>query len=139
MQHENESARAEYERLAIVRLLEQRDRMIAKLQKELERLRVERDDMYKRNHRVLSAKVEPVSLLSATKLPIEPADDEVKSKLPRSRSSTDRESDAAQSTPQHFSDDHDESASGDESRSRNRARDNRPHPPGFKELCSRVE
>ena len=58
-------------------------------------------------------KVEPVSLLSATKLPIEPADDEVKSKLPRSQSSMDQESDAAQSPPEHSSDDHDESGSGD--------------------------
>ena len=69
--------------------------MIADLQKELERLRVERDDMHEQNCCVLTAKVEPVSLLSATKLSIELDDDEVKSKLPRSQSSTDRESDAA--------------------------------------------
>ena len=121
------------------RLLDQRDQTIADLQKEVERLKVERDDMHERNGRVLTAKAEPVSLLSATKLSSELDDDEVKSKLPRSRSSTDRESDAAQSLPEHSSDDHDESGSGDESRSRNRARGNRPHPPGFKELCSRVE
>ena len=51
--------------------------------------------MHERNSRVLTAKAEPVTLLSATKLSIELDDDEVKSKLPRSRSSTDRESDAA--------------------------------------------
>ena len=138
MQHEYESARAEDERLASARLLEQRDQTIADLQKEVERLKVERGDMHERNSRVLTAKAEPVSLLSATKLSIELDDDEVKSKLPRSQSSTDRESDAAQSLPEHSPDDHDENGSGDESRSRNRARGNRPHPPGFKELCSRV-
>ena len=74
--------------------------MIADLQKELERLRVERDDMHKQNCCVLTAKVERFSLLSATKLPIEPPDDEVKGKLPSSQSSTDRESDAAQSLPE---------------------------------------
>ena len=139
MQHKYASARAEDERLASARLLKQRDQTIADLQKELERIRVERDDMHERNRRVLTAKAEPVSLLSATKLPIEPPDDEVNSKLPRSRSSTDRKSDVAQSPPEHSSDNHDESGSGDESRSRNRARGNRPHPPGFKELCSRVD
>ena len=89
MQHEYESARAEDKRLASARLLEQRDRTIADLQKQVERLKVERDDMHERNSRVLTAKAEPVSLLSATKLSIELDDDEVKSKLPRSRSSTD--------------------------------------------------
>ena len=71
MQHEYESARAEDERLASARLLEQRHQTIADLQKELERLRVERDDMHERNRHVLTAKAEPVSLLSATKLPID--------------------------------------------------------------------
>ena len=63
----------------------------------------------------------------------------MKSKLPRSQSSMDWESDAAQSPPKHSSDGHDESGSGDESRSRNHTRGNRPHPPAFKELCNRVE
>ena len=113
--------------------------MIPDLQKELERLKVERDDMHERNRCVLTAKAERFSLRSATKLPIEPPDDEVKGKLPSSRSSTDRESDAAQSPPEHSSNDHDKSGSGDKSRSRNRTRGNRSHPPGFKELCGRVE
>ena len=139
IQHEYESARAEDKWLASTHLLEQRDQTIADLQKELERIRVEWDDMHEQNSCVLTAKAEPVSLLSATRLSTEPADDEVKSKLPRSWSSTDRESNTAQSLPEHSPDDHDDSGSGDESRSRNRTRGNRPHSPGFKELCTRVE
>ena len=50
--------------------------MVADLQKELEQLRVEQGDMHERNHCVLIAKAEPVSLLSAAKLSVE-ADDEV--------------------------------------------------------------
>ena len=95
--------------------------------------------MHERNCRVLTAKAESVSLLSATKLPIKLANDKVKSKLPWSQSCMDRESNAAQSLPEHSWDDHDESGSGDESCLRNRARSNRPHSPGFKKRCSRVK
>ena len=83
MQHEYKSTCAKDKQLAGVRPLEQRDQMVVDLQKELEQLRVTHDDMHKRNHHVLIAKAEPVSLLSATKPSIE-ADDEVKRKLPRS-------------------------------------------------------
>ena len=120
MQHEYKSTCAEDKRLASMCPLEQRDQVVLDLQKELEQLRVEQSDMHERNHRVLITKAEPVSLLSVTKPSIK-ADDEVKRKLQRSQSSMGWESDAAQSPPEHSSDDHDESGSGDESRSRNRA------------------
>ena len=94
MQHEYEPTHAEDEWLASLCLLEQRDKMVVDLQKELEQLRIKWDNMQEWNRRVLTAKAELVSQLSAMKLPIE-ANDKVKSKLPRSRSSADRKSDAA--------------------------------------------
>ena len=48
MQHECENTRAHDERLASARLLEQKEETVARLQAELEKLRTERDDMYKR-------------------------------------------------------------------------------------------
>ena len=58
-------------------LLEQRDQAYADL-KRVKWLRVEWDNMHKQNGYMSTAKVKPVSLLSASKLPIK-ADDRIAS------------------------------------------------------------
>ena len=137
MQYECDSARAKDKRLASARLLVQKEQTVADLQEELERLRVEQDNMHEQTDCMSTERVEPISLISASKLPVK-VEDEVKSKLPKSQSSAEK-SETAQSLPEQSSDDHDESGSGDDSHSRNCTRGNCPHLPGFKELCSRTE
>ena len=48
MQHEMDSARADDERLASARLLQQKGETVARLEAEVKTLRMERDDLYKR-------------------------------------------------------------------------------------------
>ena len=144
MQYEYESARAEDERLASARLLEERDRSVASLQAEIQKLRVEKDNM---NERLLTmATIEPTSRLSAEPRTLT-SRDEVESnvkntpavtgssveELQRDPSQSDSSSSSEQS-----SDEQPSTESRDESRLGRRA-SCRPHPPGFKELSGRVE
>lgn len=82
MKYECDSACAEDEQLASTCLLEQSKQTVADLQKELAWARVEQDNMHKQISRTLIERTEPVSLLSASKLPVK-AEDKVKSKLPQ--------------------------------------------------------
>jgi len=69
LQHEYESAHVEDKRLASVRLLEEKDRMVAGLQAEIEKLRVEKDNMYKQLIQIATVKEDPTNLLSAAVAP----------------------------------------------------------------------
>ena len=129
MQYECNSAHAEDEWLVSTHLLEQSEQMVVDLQKELKWLKVERDNLHEKSGHMSTERVEPVSLISASKLPVK-AEDKVKSKLPRLSSSAE-ESETTPSLPEHSSDNHDKGGSGDKSRSRNHTRGNCPHPQNF--------
>ena len=136
-----DSARAENERLASARLLEEKEQMVATLTQELEKLRYEKDALHERLFQCLSAKVEPVSSATPRK---DVASVEVKSKLETTSHTSDPVDDHTSSSS--TSDDHESDDDREEDRStlgrrgRGSSRNARgPHPQGFKEMRSRIQ
>ena len=144
LQHEYDSARAEDERLASVHLLEENSRTVADLRKELDKVRIERNNLNEQVWQMRAVKEETSGLLNASERLVTQSVEATNMPLNmRSRADKSTRHDdllsGSGSSVEHSSEDHDASKEEPRKLCTNRRVRSGPHPPGFKELCGRVE
>ena len=127
MKHEYERARAEDERLASARALSDRDEQLYKLQEELRKVTVERDNLREQLLQLHGGATKQAQVVN-------------KSPLPETKQSNKDLTSTVVSDDEHQSNssEEDEESQDGEPEDPSRTSTSRLHPPGFKQLCNRV-